>query len=78
MLHRVIDATKAVAEIMYPQQIAEIVFFLLPTSPLPAGSGAVLYYSAPPFANWELLGCIVSNINNKCCNIYISIVNVSE
>jgi Protein of unknown function (DUF775) len=65
VLHRVIDATKAVAEIMYPQQIAEIVFFLLPTSPLPPGSGAVLYYSAPPFANWELLGCIVSNTNSK-------------
>ena len=56
--YRVVDATKAVAEIPAPAQVAEVVFFLLPTSPLPAGSGAVLYYAAPPFTNWELLGSI--------------------
>ncbi|KAG5188834.1 hypothetical protein JKP88DRAFT_303547 [Tribonema minus] len=55
---RVVDATKAAVEVQYPVQVAELVFFLLPTSPLPPGTGAALYYSAPRFQNWEYIGAV--------------------
>mmetsp|Transcript_20055 Transcript_20055/g.29650 ORF Transcript_20055/g.29650 Transcript_20055/m.29650 type:complete len:188 (+) Transcript_20055:191-754(+) len=55
---RPIDSTKAIAEVAYPGTIAEVVFFLLPTTPIPPGFGAALYFSIPPFSQWEYLGAI--------------------
>lgn len=53
-----INATKAVAIIEQPCTVTEITFFLLPTSPIPAGYGAMIYYAIPPFQNWNALGAI--------------------
>ncbi|CAM9253905.1 unnamed protein product, partial [Choristocarpus tenellus] len=46
--------------------VAELVFFLLPTSPVPPGHAAVLYYSIPNletgvFEAWELLGALTQS-----------------
>ena len=53
-----IDATKAVTMVENPAMVAEVTFFLLPTTPIPPGFGAILYYATPPFSNWELLGSV--------------------
>lgn len=54
-----IDQSKAVTWLQDPTSIAELTFFLLPTTPVPQGHGALLYYSTPPnFDAWELLGAI--------------------
>jgi len=53
-----LDNTKAITVIEQPSIITEITFFLLPTSPIPNGYGAILYYSLPPFQNWILIGSI--------------------
>lgn len=52
-----VSNSKAVAALDFPNLITEITFFLLPTSPVPQGYGAVLYYSVDQ-AHWELLGAI--------------------
>ena len=31
---------------------------MLPTTPIPPGYGAVLYYAQPPYENWTILGSI--------------------
>lgn len=41
-----------------PTLVPELTFFLLPTTPIPPGYGAVLYYSIPPFETWELIGSV--------------------
>lgn len=56
-----IDATKAITIIQQPSTVTEITFFLLPSSPIPAGYGAILYYAVPPFTNWEVLGAVSIN-----------------
>ena len=56
-----IDNTKAVTIIQQPSLVNEITFFLLPTTPIPIGYGAILYYSIPPFQNWILIGSVDSN-----------------
>ena len=53
-----IDNTKAVALLETPYLIPELTFFLLPSTPVPPGYGAILYYSVPPFTDWEILGCV--------------------
>jgi hypothetical protein len=53
-----IDNTKCVTELHNPLGVNELTFFLLPNTPIPPGYGAVLYYSVPPFQNWEVLGCV--------------------
>mmetsp|Transcript_28723 Transcript_28723/g.91967 ORF Transcript_28723/g.91967 Transcript_28723/m.91967 type:complete len:187 (-) Transcript_28723:100-660(-) len=53
-----LDASKAVAFLENPGEIEEITFFLLPSSPVPRGMGVVLYYSAPPFTDWQVLGAV--------------------
>jgi len=53
-----VDATKAITVVEHPSIINEITFFILPTSPIPYGYGAILYYSLPPFQNWILIGSI--------------------
>ena len=55
---QLVDNTKAVALIEQPSSIAELTFFLLPTTTIPEGYGAILYYSVPPFENWLLLGAV--------------------
>jgi hypothetical protein len=45
-------------EVEDPTSVPELTFFMLPTTPIPEGYGGVLYYSLPPFDNWELLGCV--------------------
>lgn len=55
---RALDVSKAVVEIPAPALVAELMFFLLPNSPVPPGTGAVLYYSIPPHTGWELLGAV--------------------
>lgn len=49
------SADKAGVVIPEPQSISEIVFFLLPSSPVPIEHGAVLYFSTDQ-THWELLG----------------------
>jgi len=51
-----VNETKAVALLEHPTLVAELTFFLLPTTPVPPGYGAILYYAAPPFTNWVLIG----------------------
>ncbi|CAM9306553.1 unnamed protein product [Ectocarpus fasciculatus] len=53
-----VDATKCIAELACPTDVSEVTFFMLPTTPIPPGCGAVLYYSPPPFTGWELLGSV--------------------
>eukprot|EP00428_Durinskia_dybowskii_P065411 CAMPEP_0170386398 /NCGR_PEP_ID=MMETSP0117_2-20130122/17013_1 /TAXON_ID=400756 /ORGANISM="Durinskia baltica, Strain CSIRO CS-38" /LENGTH=163 /DNA_ID=CAMNT_0010642217 /DNA_START=87 /DNA_END=575 /DNA_ORIENTATION=+ len=55
---QVVDATKAMAVIEQPATVTELTFFLLPTTVIPPGYGAILYYSVPPFQNWILIGSI--------------------
>eukprot|EP00752_Nemacystus_decipiens_P017953 g16092.t1 len=59
---RAIDSSKCVTEILNPREVDEIVFFLLPNSPVPPGHAAVLYFSVPSssgaFENWEVLGAL--------------------
>eukprot|EP01041_Mallomonas_annulata_P006767 gene6767-13713_t len=55
---RPIDETKCVVEFIDPTSITELTFFMLPSSPVPPGFGAVLYYSVPPFQQWEIIGAI--------------------
>jgi hypothetical protein len=52
-----VSDSKAVVALEYPTMITEITFFLLPTSPVPIGYGAILYYSVDQ-VHWELLGAI--------------------
>jgi len=53
-----LDATKAVSILDYPLSVTEITFFLLPTTPVPPGYGAILYYAVPPCDTWQILGAI--------------------
>jgi len=54
-----LDQTKAVTWLENPTAVAELTFFLLPSTPVPPGHGAILYYAAPPsFDAWVLLGAI--------------------
>ena len=60
----VIDSSSCGIDIEFPQTISEIVLSLLPTSPVPEGCGAVLYYSLPPYDenntldNFQVLGAV--------------------
>jgi hypothetical protein len=54
---QLISETKAITVIEAPLSVYEITFFLLPTTPIPAGFGAVLYYSTNN-SDWEILGCV--------------------
>ncbi|CAM9796497.1 unnamed protein product [Ectocarpus sp. 6 AP-2014] len=63
---RAIDSSKCVTEIVTPREVDELVFFLLPTSPVPPGQTAVLYFSVPTattgaFEHWEVLGALAAN-----------------
>jgi hypothetical protein len=55
---QLLDSTKAMTMLDNPAGVTEITFFLLPNTPIPPGFGAMLYYSLPPFQNWELLGSV--------------------
>lgn len=55
---QVVDATKAMTVVEQPAAVTEITFFILPTTVVPPGYGAILYYSIPPFQNWILLGSV--------------------
>lgn len=55
---QVVDATKAVAIVEQPASVTELTFFILPTTVIPPGYGAILYYSVPPFQNWILIGSV--------------------
>ena len=50
--------TRCVSELLDPASVSELTFFLLPHVSIPAGHGAVLYYSRPPFDTWEILGAV--------------------
>jgi hypothetical protein len=53
-----IDETKAVALLPDPQSCTEVTFFMFPTTPVPPGYGAILYYAVPPFTDWVVVGSI--------------------
>lgn len=55
---QLVDSMKAVAQIEQPRFVNEITFFLLPSTPIPPGFGAILYYAVPPFQSWELIGSV--------------------
>lgn len=55
---QVLDSTKAVTVVDYPTMVSELTFFLLPTTTIPPGFGAILYYSVHPFTEWSLIGSI--------------------
>ena len=52
-----VSDSKAVAVLDFPTLVTEITFFLLPSSPVPPGYGAILYYSIDQ-VHWELIGAI--------------------
>lgn len=53
-----LNETKAITILQQPATIAEITFFLLPSSPIPLNHGAILYYAIEPYSNWEVLGSV--------------------
>ena len=53
-----VDSRKAITIVDHPTVVSEITFFLLPSSPIPPGFGAILYYATPPFQSWEVLGSV--------------------
>ena len=53
-----ISESKYISFVQDPCSVAEITFFLIPSAPIPQGYGAILYYSLPPFTNWEIIGAI--------------------
>ena len=53
-----VNETKAITVLQDPSSITEVTFFLLAGNVIPDGFGAMLYYSIPPFTNWETLGAI--------------------
>ena len=56
---RPVDSTKAVAVLEAPSTVPEIAFFLLASTPIPPGHGAILYYAVPPhFVDWVILGSV--------------------
>ncbi len=55
---QLVDSTKAMTMLEQPATVPELTFFLLPTTVIPPGYGAILYYSIPPFQNWVLIGSI--------------------
>mmetsp|Transcript_27903 Transcript_27903/g.28188 ORF Transcript_27903/g.28188 Transcript_27903/m.28188 type:complete len:183 (-) Transcript_27903:132-680(-) len=55
---RPVSETKCVAEFVDPTPISELTFFMLPTTPIPNGFGAILYYAVPPFEHWEIIGAV--------------------
>lgn len=55
---QVLDTTKAITVVENPQMVSELTFFLLPTTSIPPGYGAILYYSLPPFQEWSLIGSV--------------------
>lgn len=55
---QVVDSTKAFTVVENPAYVSELTFFLLPTTVVPPGFGAILYYSLSPFQSWEVIGSI--------------------
>jgi len=53
-----VNQTKAFTIIHQPTTIPDLSFFLFPNAPIPPGYGAILYYSVPPFENWEIIGSV--------------------
>ena len=53
-----VNETKCSAILEDPCSCNELVFFLLPSTPIPPGYGAILYFSIAPFTEWELIGSI--------------------
>ena len=51
-----IDESRAILMLELPGSVAELSFFLLPGSALPPEHGALLYYSTPPFTDWQIIG----------------------
>ncbi|CEG46438.1 Uncharacterized conserved protein [Plasmopara halstedii] len=47
-----------VVDILEPTQVTDLTFFLLPSSPVAPGYGAVLYFAVPALQNWQLLGTV--------------------
>ena len=47
-----------VTEVLSPATATELALFLLPGVVLPPGRGCLIYYAAPPFANWAVLGTL--------------------
>jgi hypothetical protein len=56
----VLAPDKCYIDLPMPQIVPEITFFLQPgaETSIPAGFGAVLYYSVPPLDSWEILGSV--------------------
>jgi len=56
---RPVDSLKAIAFLENPCAVPEIAFFILASTPIPPGHGAILYYSTPPlFVDWVILGSV--------------------
>ncbi len=58
----IVVGQQAMVEIPNPRDVSDLSFFLLPQSPVPTNCGAVLYYSAPPYGTWEILGAVSTNV----------------
>eukprot|EP01084_Bolivina_argentea_P269867 458760_1 len=58
----IVVGQQAMVEIPNPRDVSDLSFFLLPQSPVPANCGAVLYYSAPPYGTWEILGAVSQDV----------------
>ena len=58
----VVSPTKCITNIPNPGFVSDLTFFIFPTvtSPIPVGFGAILYYSIPPFVDWSLIGCVLT------------------
>jgi len=54
-----ISAERCVARLANPGAVPELTFFLLPGTVIPPGFGAILYFTAPPKGDWEILGSIM-------------------
>eukprot|EP00753_Platysulcus_tardus_P015603 PLAT5122.1.p1 GENE.PLAT5122.1~~PLAT5122.1.p1 ORF type:complete len:224 (+),score=48.16 PLAT5122.1:92-673(+) len=56
-----VEPNKWVMEVPEPYLVSDLTLFLLPEAGLPIGSGAVLYYSVPPFETWTLMGSVTTD-----------------
>ena len=76
--------TKLVTNIPNPGFVSDLTFFIFPAlnSPIPPGYGAMLYYAVPPFVDWCVIGCVLSDKPSAifhtgmqcCCIMYYTIL----
>jgi len=58
------EENKLLAEVSAPRECAEVVIFRLPGVELPPDTGVAVFFSAPPFETWQLLGTMRAGVHS--------------